>query len=112
MAWEQFEHGTTIGQRGSEHGIIVRDDEYQQQARITLERDGMAAPFTITCGIYGWMFHTCFFATRVQADTTYDQMRDALAAIVEHMTRTNDPHQDENSQAVTAAITQFVEQFP
>ncbi len=112
MAWERFEQGTTIGQRGSENGIIVRDDEYQQQARITLERNGMIAPFTITCGIYGWMFHTCFFATQVQADTAYDQMRDALVAIVERIPRTNNPNQDENSEAVATAITQFVEQFP
>lgn len=112
MAWERFEQGTTIGQRGSENGIIVRDDEYQQHARITLERDGRIAPFAITCGIYGWMVHTCFFATQVQADTAYDQMRDALATIVERVTRTSNLNADENSEAVTTAIRQFVEQFP
>jgi len=112
MAWEQFEHGTTIGQYGSEHGIIVRDDEYQQHARITLERDGRIAPFAITCGIYGWMFHTCFFATKGQADTAYGQVQDALAAIVERITRTDNLNEDEHSEVVTTAITQFVKQFP
>jgi hypothetical protein len=47
-----------IGQKGSEEGIIPRDEEHPQEARIHLERDTRNAPFAITCGIYGCMMHT------------------------------------------------------
>jgi hypothetical protein len=47
---------------GSEGGTIVLDEEHGLGARITLEKDGAIAPFTITCGIYGWMAHTRFFS--------------------------------------------------
>jgi hypothetical protein len=112
MLWEPFACGTSIGQRGSENGRIVRDDEYQQEARITLEHDGMTAPFTITCGIYGWMFHTCFFSTREQADRAFDAMRDVLATIVDQIPYITDADQDAKSGAVAVAIRRFVEQFP
>ena len=60
-AWHPFEDGASIGQAGSEGGVIVRDDEHPWGARITLERDGGFAPFALTCGIYGWMVHTRWF---------------------------------------------------
>jgi len=46
----QFEDGATLGQKGSESGVILRDEEHPQEARITLERDTRTAPFAITCG--------------------------------------------------------------
>jgi len=46
--------------RGSEGGVIVRDEEHALGARITLETGCGIAPYAITCGIYGWMMHTCF----------------------------------------------------
>ena len=61
MSWQPFDDGKTIGQRGSEKGIIVGDEEHLEGARVTLEQDGEAAPYAITCGIYGWMVHTRFF---------------------------------------------------
>lgn len=55
-AWNPYAAGSTIGQRGSEDGLIIGDEEYCDSARITLERDCLASgqpaiPFTITCGI-------------------------------------------------------------
>ena len=58
MVWVAVENGATIGTLGSEGGVIERDEEHADGARITIEQGGTIAPYSITCGIYGWMFHT------------------------------------------------------
>lgn len=55
---------------GSEGGIIVRDEEYYEKARITIEKDTNIAPYSITIGIYGLMFHTNFFSSIEAAEKT------------------------------------------
>jgi hypothetical protein len=77
-SWYPFENGGTIGQKGSEEGTILRDEEHPLGSRITLERDGSIAPFAITCGIYGCMMHTRFFSRESEANEQYDQMTVAL----------------------------------
>lgn len=78
MTWASFENGTTIGQRGSENGVIVLDEEADQGARITLERATVNAPFAITCGIYGSMVHTAFASDEAQAIAAFAVMRDRI----------------------------------
>jgi hypothetical protein len=85
MTWHAFRDGTTVGTRGSEDGIIVLDEEHTQGARITLEKDGRIAPWAITCGVYGLMFHTRFFANRLTADAEYAAMKTALDALVSQL---------------------------
>jgi hypothetical protein len=80
--WYPFENGATLGQKGSEEGIIFRDEEHPQEARITLERDTRAAPFAITCGIYGCMMHTRFFSLETEATSQYEEMKTALSALL------------------------------
>lgn len=59
--WIRFDEGKSIGQIGSEGGKILKDEENTFGARVTLEGKGDIAPFSITIGIYGVMFHTEFF---------------------------------------------------
>lgn len=110
--WYPFEGGRTIGTAGSESGIILADDEHDDGARITLERDGAIAPFAITCGIYGWMMHTRWFSDEAEARRDYDAMRRALDAIARSIPLESDPDVDAQMHAVTVAIGQFVERFP
>lgn len=56
--WRPYAHGTTVGQRGTEKGVIVRDEQHDGGARITLERDCRNIPFAVTCAIQGWFVHT------------------------------------------------------
>jgi hypothetical protein len=111
-SWQPFEAGTSIGERGSEDGVILRDDGYQGEARITLERDGGAAPFAITCGVYGWMVHTRFFSTLAEAEREYALMQPELAAIADAQPPTTDPDLDARMDAVIDAIGRFVDRFP
>jgi hypothetical protein len=110
--WLPLDDGATTGEQGSEGGVILRDDEYRGESRITLERDGAIAPFAITCGVYGWMVHTRFFATLDEAEREYARMQPELAAIVEMIPLTADPDVDRKLDAVAHAIGAFVERFP
>ena len=109
--WCAFNDGTTVGQRGSESGIIVRDDEYVSASRITLERDGHH-PWSITCGIYGWMVHTCFFATASDAGEAFEQTKPALAEIVERIPSANDPMWATTVPTISREIQEFARRFP
>jgi hypothetical protein len=105
MTWLAFDNGNSIGNTGSEGGRIVVDDEHPEGARITLETDGGTAPFSITCGIYGWFVHTRFFGKEAEAQETMEAMKDAMAHIIAAMP-------DGDTSATTAAIEAFVERFP
>jgi hypothetical protein len=111
-AWTPFEDGASIGQAGTEGGVILRDDEHPWGARITLERSADVVPFAITCGIYGWMMHTCWLPTLHQADVEFAQMRDAISAILEMIPLSGDPLADEKMRAVGAAMDRFTLRFP
>ncbi|MGJ5140842.1 hypothetical protein ACQR1V_22855 [Bradyrhizobium oligotrophicum] len=110
--WQPFVQGRTIGQSGSEAGVILLDEEHCEGARITLERDGGVAPFAITCGIYGWMVHTRFFSEKEDARRAYEDMKQALDVIVQSIPFKSDPDYDTKMKATTRAIGEFVELFP
>jgi len=112
MIWEPYDDGDTIGQEGSENGVIMRDDEHPMGARITLERDTRVAPFAITCGVYGLMFHTRFLATEADALTQFEAMRDALTQIIAAIPAPGDPEADAKMAAVSEALNLFVDQYP
>ena len=108
--WCSFNEGATLGHRGSEGGIIVHDDEYTGASRITLERDGHH-PWSITCGIYGWMVHTCFFGAESDAREAYEQMKPALAAIVADIPLADNPETATKDAAIARALREFVRRF-
>lgn len=110
-AWVPFDDGKTMGQTGSEQGVIIADEEYKHGARITLERNTRIAPYAITCGMYGGFFHTRFFSTEDEGQTAYDEMKVGLAQLVDIPI----PEDDDKYRAykvVTDAIGEFVKKFP
>jgi hypothetical protein len=112
MSWSAFDGGKSIGALGSESGIIMRDEEHSDGARITLERNPKHAPFAITCGVYGWMFHTRYLETEQEGQTEFDLMSTELSKIVAMIPLTSDPEVDAKSRSVSDAISKFVERFP
>lgn len=76
--WISADNGNWIGKVGSEGGIVLEDDEYAGQCRITLE--DCTHHFTITCGIYGSMMHTAFCG-KERAYALYDEMKQELQYI-------------------------------
>jgi hypothetical protein len=105
--WQPYEGGATSGGRGSEGGTITQDEEHADGARITLERDTLhRVPFAITCGIYGWLVHTRFFADEPSALAAYGDMKAALERILRLIAV------DAPNDSVGEAVDEFVEQYP
>ena len=111
MTWRPFSYAGA-GARGSEGGEVLCDEEYDGCARITLEQGGRAAPFAITCGIYGWMVHTRFFRDGAAAEGSYKAMKSDLAAIVEAIPLEEESDLKARISASMAAIERFVAKFP
>jgi len=112
MGWAVIDNGATIGTQGSENGIIERDEEHTDGARITLERGGSIAPFSITCGVYGWMCHTRFFGTSEEASEEFEAMKCGLTSILSLIPLESDPEADAKCARVVNAIQDFVARFP
>jgi hypothetical protein len=110
--WQSFDSGGTIGKVGSEIGTIIRDEEHASGARITLERDTPTAPFAITCGVYGWMVHTRFFAVETDAATQFEAMKGALSEIIAIIPMADDAELEKKSGGVSEALNLFIQQYP
>ena len=113
VSWEQFidedGHPAVVGSDG---GLILTDEEYQASARITLESYGDESSCGITCGIYGWMMHTCRFPTIGEGQKAYHAMKRDLAVIVGMIPNRSDPELDAKCDLAIAAISRFVDEFP
>jgi hypothetical protein len=82
--WNPFDEGNSIGTIGSEDGKILKDEENSFGARITLEGNGSIAPFSITIGIYGLMFHTDFYSSLENAESEFKKFKTKVEKIIEH----------------------------
>ena len=102
MDWRAFDCGNTLGERGSENGVILLDEEHPVGARITLERSGNTAPFSITCGVYGALLHARFFRDEAEAQGDFTAMKARLA----------DMANISDEVGFNAAAKAFLEQFP
>jgi hypothetical protein len=82
--WVNFDQGKTIKQKGTEGGKVIRDEENTWGARISLEGKGDIAPFSITLGIYGLMFHTKFISTLEQGQECFNLYKQKIEAVLIH----------------------------
>jgi hypothetical protein len=110
--WSQFDNGGSIGLRGSESGVIIRDEEHEGDSRITIERDGAIAPYAITCGVYGWMVHTRYFSNEAEAQQEFDKMQVSLDEILRQIPFDDDPDLDAKIEIAKQEISNFVELYP
>jgi hypothetical protein len=108
MAWNDFNQGKSIGTRGSENGLVLRDEEHESGARVTFEQGGYTAPFSITCGIYGWMMHTCFFSIQHDAEVAFGVIKDELVEILKIIPFDSDPDMENKTNEVIQEIGRFV----
>jgi hypothetical protein len=107
LDWYTFDEGVTLGTEGSECGTIVSDEEHALGARLTLERGTQIAPFAITCGVYGWLVHTRFFQSEIEAHADYDRMKIALAELLDRA-----PRDGRDAASFTDSISDFVAAYP
>jgi len=107
MNWKSFNEDHTIGRPGSENGIIIHDEVCLDYSRITLEKGSPTAPFAITCGIFGWMVHTRYFANQEEAELEFERMKDELERIVMLLYDSSD-----KSDNISSELKAFIAQFP
>lgn len=77
--WENIEQGATIGTIGSESGEIIVDVEHDLGARLTIEKGGSTAPFSITSGVYGCFVHTSFYSSIDEAKSDLETMKSEIS---------------------------------
>jgi hypothetical protein len=111
--WREYDEGFSIGTSGSEVGVIVRDEEHAGGgARITLEEEGSFAPFSITCNIYGWMFHTRYFTNEAEASEQFELMKADLDEILQSIPPEVDDADDDAIAAASEELNDFAEKYP
>lgn len=71
------------GEKGSENGLIIFDEEYKGACRITLEK--CPKYYAITCGVYGAMVHTTF-CNEEESTSKFEEMKKELADFVDKET--------------------------
>ena len=109
MNWFQYDEGFSIGTSGADVGVITRDEEHAAGARLTMEEEGSFAPFSITCNIYGWMFHTRYFSDEAEANDEFERMKTDLDQILETISGADGA----DDEALAAEqISEFVENNP
>jgi len=102
--WDLFDGGGTYCQVGSENGTIMRDEEHDMGARITLERNATTAPYAITCGVYGWMVHTRFFRVETEAFARFEEMKNSLSGILGTIPQANDAQVEAKMRKLAVAL--------
>jgi hypothetical protein len=102
-SWAAFDDGRSIGRISAEGCVILRDDEHEMGARITLKRG--TKYISISCNIYGKMDHTRFFKTIAEAEREYNPMKRDLGRILDNIKETRDQIQ------MWLEISEFVRKF-
>ena len=103
--WFSYDDGRSVGKVSAEGGVILRDDEHELGARITLKRG--SGYVSISCHIYGRADHTRFFGVVSDAEREYPAMRTALGNVMNIIDSAGS-----NDIKVWEAISEFVGRFP
>lgn len=103
--WLAYDNGHSVGCVGAEGGVILRDEEIEAGARLTLKRGSNYV--SVSCCIYGWMDHTRFFGTVTEAQREYLLMKPLLANMVENILLAG-----KSDLKMWEAIANFVRRFP
>ena len=80
------------------------DEQHTNLARITLKRG--KSYVSISLNIYGWMDHTRFFNSDIDAQREYKAMRSSITDVLDLI------NNDSNDIKIWEAISEFVRRFP
>jgi len=90
--WSGIDNGETIGTVGSESGELIKDEELSKGARLTLEKDSVDAPYTLTSGVYGCFFHTTHLSNIKEEISEFEAMKAEISEFVNKETSTDEEH--------------------
>ncbi|MBI5951968.1 MAG: hypothetical protein HY865_09945 [Chloroflexi bacterium] len=103
--WFAYDDGRSVGTVSAEGGIVLRDEEHEAGARLTLKHG--ANYISVSCSVYGWMDHTRFFGSMTEAQREFLLMKPPLANMVENILS-----EGRNDLKMWEAIADFVRRFP
>ena|SRR5688572_13290760 len=101
--WSSYNFGKSIGATG-EGGVILYDEEHTDGARITLKR--AKSYVSVSLNIYGWMDHTRFFNSDMDAQREYRAMRTTINTVLDLI------NNEASDIKIWEAISEFVRRFP
>lgn len=105
--WNSFENGKSIGTEGSEKGVIIRDEEYSQGARITLEK-GKTLTYSITYGVYGLMCDTKFYGDIETAEKKFEIIKYKIAKLIDKYPDEHDDSYDKKMDIIYKLMEELV----
>lgn len=82
--WDDTDEGNTLGTIGSEGGKIIRDEEHDLGARITLEGKGDVSAASVVLDIYGVITHTCSYNSIEEAKADLGQLKSKIEKLLYH----------------------------
>ena len=104
-SWFAYNDGRSIGSVGTEGGVILRDEEHEAGARVTLKRGD--SYISVSCNVYGWIDHTRFFGSVTEAQREYILMKSSLTNMIENILSAGG-----SDLKMWEAIAEFVRRFP
>ncbi|MCY1032757.1 hypothetical protein OV207_14905 [Corallococcus sp. BB11-1] len=108
--WTDYEAGATLGGEGSQGGLVVRDEGFRGNLRLTYEADEARSFHSITCGIAGWLRHPRFFDNAGDAARAFEEMKPALEELGARLTE-GGPRSTADGQAAGPLLAAFVVRF-
>lgn len=103
--WKPYNHGRSIGMRGSEGSTIILDEEHPHGARMTIKQGGDYV--SVSCTISGKIDHTRFFKELNAAKKEYQFMQKELDSVMVAISNVRAA-----DIKVWEAISGFVARFP
>ena len=103
--WQPYNHGRSIGVKGAEGGIIVRDEEHPLGARMTIKQGHDYV--SVSCNISGKIDHTRFFREMKAAEREYSTMQSEMTRVINAIASAKAA-----DIKVWEAISEFVARFP
>jgi hypothetical protein len=111
--WFAHEDGASVGERGGEGGLILRDEEFgddeTDDARLTLERLTDENTFALTAVVYGWMHHV--WRVTHEADAAFAEAKSNLESLAALLPYEDDHNIEEKARRLNAAVEDFAARF-
>ena len=103
--WVAYKNGASLGKLSAEGGVIMRDEEHTYGGRITLKQGKTF--IAVSCHIYGWIDHTRFFNSTIEAQREFVVMKSKIGSMLDDILAAG-----ENDLKMWEAIADFVRKFP
>ena len=105
IKWQPYNRGRSIGVKGSEGSVIMRDEEHPLGARMTIKQG--KGFVSVSCNIAGKIDHTRFFKEMRAAEREYANMQKEMEKVLNAISKAKTA-----DIKVWETISGFVARFP